>query len=183
MFNTLPQNIIDLREVLRNCSFRNCQKLSIFSHPKILTFSRNRLTQVRFAQCVPLWAFTGHEASSLPLQILVASAIMLSKYAFSESAFATLAQKLVYEYDRSWITLLAIVAVYATGALILAASILEYNCLFVRPDGTECLKVSVLSTSYKSHIIVIRMWKVKIERRSNKSWSKLKLLQIKLILN
>lgn len=35
-----------------------------------------------------------------------------------------------------------IVAVYATGALIPAVSILVYACLLVCPDDTECLKVA-----------------------------------------
>lgn len=61
-------------------------------------------------------------------------------------------------------TLLAIVAVYVTGALILAASILGYACLFVSPDDIECLKVLALGASNKLHIIIIclRVWKVEI---------------------
>lgn len=99
------------------------------------------LTRVRLAQCVPSCAFTGHKAS-LPKQILVTSVIMLSKYAFSESAFAILARKLVYEYDCSWITMFGIVTVYATGALIPSVSVLVYACLLACPEATECLKVA-----------------------------------------
>lgn len=106
---------------------------------------RSILTRVRFAQCVPSWAFTGHEAPSLPLQILVTSAITPSKYAFSESAFAILARKLVYEYGWPFLD-------YATryrrglyNRCINTCSIYSRICLPLCPsDNTECLKVPML---------------------------------------